>query len=191
MSKTNRSRTLSAKSASTGDRATTSASRCCPKEANKPNNWPTAGPCCFECKPARSPLPATQAVFAFAAPFRTSIRRRVRHISCLSRTPTTGDCLSILGGPVSCFGRKCRYSVEHKSPACPGPTPVGNDAHTKAAAIPGRHNKGQKTTAPMTRILIIDDQSTSRQILEELVASLGERGTTDSFADPRDAPACA
>lgn len=36
----------------------------------------------------------------------------------------------------------------------------------------------------MSRILIIDDQSTSRQILEELVASLGEGATTDSFADP-------
>ncbi|MBS1246465.1 MAG: divalent ion tolerance protein CutA, partial [Proteobacteria bacterium] len=37
----------------------------------------------------------------------------------------------------------------------------------------------------MTRILIIDDQSTSRQILEELVTSLGERIVTDSFADPQ------
>jgi len=37
----------------------------------------------------------------------------------------------------------------------------------------------------MTRILIIDDQSTSRQILEELVTSLGERVVTDSFADPQ------
>jgi len=36
----------------------------------------------------------------------------------------------------------------------------------------------------MTRILIIDDQSTSRQILEELVVSLGERIETESFADP-------
>lgn len=36
----------------------------------------------------------------------------------------------------------------------------------------------------MSRILIIDDQSTSRQILEELVASLDEGATTDSFADP-------
>ena len=36
----------------------------------------------------------------------------------------------------------------------------------------------------MTRILIIDDQSTSRQILEELVASLGERVAAESFADP-------
>ena len=36
----------------------------------------------------------------------------------------------------------------------------------------------------MTRILIIDDQSTSRQILEELVTSLGERIVTESFADP-------
>lgn len=36
----------------------------------------------------------------------------------------------------------------------------------------------------MSRILIIDDQFTSRQILEELVASLGEGTTTDSFADP-------
>lgn len=36
----------------------------------------------------------------------------------------------------------------------------------------------------MSRILIIDDQSTSRQILEELIASLGDGSTTDSFADP-------
>jgi two-component system response regulator RpfG len=36
----------------------------------------------------------------------------------------------------------------------------------------------------MTRILIIDDQSTSRQILEELVASLGDEIATESFADP-------
>lgn len=36
----------------------------------------------------------------------------------------------------------------------------------------------------MSRILIIDDQFTSRQILEELVASLGEGTTTDSFANP-------
>ena len=36
----------------------------------------------------------------------------------------------------------------------------------------------------MSRILIIDDQSTSRQILEELVASMGDGATTDSFADP-------
>lgn len=36
----------------------------------------------------------------------------------------------------------------------------------------------------MSRILIIDDQSTSRHILEELVASLNVGATTDSFADP-------
>lgn len=36
----------------------------------------------------------------------------------------------------------------------------------------------------MTRILIIDDQSTSRQILEELVSSLGKDIVTESFADP-------
>ena len=36
----------------------------------------------------------------------------------------------------------------------------------------------------MTRILIIDDQSTSRQILEELVSSLGRDIVTESFADP-------
>lgn len=36
----------------------------------------------------------------------------------------------------------------------------------------------------MSRILIIDDQSTSRQILEELVANLDEWVSTESFADP-------
>jgi len=36
----------------------------------------------------------------------------------------------------------------------------------------------------MSRILIIDDQSTSRQILEELVSSLGRDIVTESFADP-------
>jgi len=36
----------------------------------------------------------------------------------------------------------------------------------------------------MRRILIIDDQSTSRQILEELVSSLGESVVAESFADP-------
>jgi two-component system response regulator RpfG len=36
----------------------------------------------------------------------------------------------------------------------------------------------------MTRILIIDDQFTSRQILEELVSSLGRDIVTESFADP-------
>ena len=36
----------------------------------------------------------------------------------------------------------------------------------------------------MTRILIIDDQTTSRQILEELVSSLSENITTESFSDP-------
>ena len=36
----------------------------------------------------------------------------------------------------------------------------------------------------MTRILIIDDQSTSRHILEELVSSLGRDIVTESFADP-------
>ncbi len=35
-----------------------------------------------------------------------------------------------------------------------------------------------------TRILIVDDQSTSRQILKELVASLGERIVIEAFADP-------
>ncbi len=36
----------------------------------------------------------------------------------------------------------------------------------------------------MTHILIIDDQSTSRQVLEELVSSLGKDIVTQSFADP-------
>jgi two-component system response regulator RpfG len=36
----------------------------------------------------------------------------------------------------------------------------------------------------MTRILIIDDQSTGRQILEELMTSIDERVVTESFADP-------
>ena len=36
----------------------------------------------------------------------------------------------------------------------------------------------------MARILIIDDQSTSRQILEELVSSLGKDMVTESFAGP-------
>ena len=36
----------------------------------------------------------------------------------------------------------------------------------------------------MSRIVIIDDQSTSRQILEELVAGLGDWVSTESFADP-------
>lgn len=36
----------------------------------------------------------------------------------------------------------------------------------------------------MARILIIDDQSTSRQILEELVSSLDKDIVTESFADP-------
>lgn len=36
----------------------------------------------------------------------------------------------------------------------------------------------------MSRIVIIDDQSTSRQILEELVAGLDDWVSTESFADP-------
>lgn len=65
-----------------------------------------------------------------------------------------------------------------------GPTGGKQDAHDGSCHPAVDSEAGKRTEEPMTRILIIDDQSTSRQILEELVSSLGKDIVTESFADP-------